>query len=389
MAGCGGQKEPTAEAVSPKPEPKKESASHVELDQAARRQARIGVEPVVERSLPESIRASGRIALNENRTWRVGSVADGRLVKVAVNVGDAVKQGQVLARLHSHDVHESRAAYQKATSELARLNAQEAQARRARDRAKTLLGLKAASVEQVEHAEAELRNVEEAIRQVGFELARTKAHLVDFLEVPLEDADHTSGHDDDLIPSKSPADGVVWERHVTVGSAVQPGGAMFTIADPSTLWMIALVDEEHFGKLRMGMLVQVSVQAHPGRTFTGRLVKLGEQLDAATRTIQARIELPNAAGLLKPEMYADAELQASGARSALMVAEAAIQDVKGQSVVFVERSEGRFEPVAVKTGRTRGGMVEIEQGLAAGDRVVVRGAFAVKSQLLRKSLEEE
>ncbi len=391
LAACG-KAPPPPESVQAggKPETAKDTTAHVTLDSAAQLQARIGVEPAVERILPETIRASGRISINENKTWRVGAITDGRLVRVTVNVGDSVKQGQILARLHSHDVHESRAAYQKALSELARLKAQDIHARRARDRAKTLLSLKAASQEQVEHAEAELRNAEESIKQAEFELERAKTHLVEFLEVPLDHGAHAGEHDDDeLIPTKSPANGIVLIRHVTVGSVVQPGGQMFTITDPTTLWMIAAVAEEHFGKLRIGMPVNVGVQAHPGRTFAGRLVKLGEQLDPSTRTIQARIELSNPQGMLKPEMYADADLEMRGTRPVVLTSEAALQELKGQTVVFVERSAGRFEPTSVRTGRTRGGLVEIEQGLAAGDRVVTRGGFVLKSQLLRKSLEEE
>ncbi len=170
---------------------------------------------------------------------------------------------------------------------------------------------------------------------------------------------------------------------------MQPGAEMFVVTDTASLWMIAAVAEEDLGKLRIGMPVRVSVKAHPDRVFSGRLTKFGEQLDPATRTIQARVELPNSGGPLKPEMYATAEFETTATRSAMIAPEIALQEVKGQTVLFVERSPGHFEAVAVETGRSTGGMVEIAQGLEPGARVAVKGAFILKSQLLRKSLDEE
>ncbi len=165
--GCG-QKPPEAVQAVEKPAAKAEEkgpSTEVVLDAAAMAASRVTVEAVTRRSLPETVRATGRIALNENRTWRVGAMTDGRAVQVLVNVGDIVKQGQVLARLHSHEVHEGRASYQKARSELARWKALESHSRRTRDRLKKLIELKAAAVEQLDHAENELRGAEEGIKQ--------------------------------------------------------------------------------------------------------------------------------------------------------------------------------------------------------------------------------
>lgn len=393
LAACGSKPpeavQPAAKTEAPKVE---KSASEVVLDARQLAEAKIVVEEVRKRSLPQSIRATGRVAINENKTWRIGAITDGRATQVMVNAGDSVKPDQVLARLHSHDVHEGRAQYQKALSELARWKAQESHMRRTRDRMKKLYELKAGSFEQLDHSEADLRNAEEAIRQAQYEVERTKTHLLDFLEVPIDDpATHSAGDhgEEDLIPVKSPAAGIVISRTVTIGTVVQPGGEMFVITDPSMLWVIAAVAEEHLGKLRIGMPVSITVQAYPGHPFRGRLVKLGEQLDPATRTIQARIEVPNPGRLLKPEMYASADLETTSTETAVLVPEAAIQEVKGQQAVFVERAPGRFEAVAIQTGRQVSGLVEAIDGLRSGDRVATGGSFILKSQLLRKSLDEE
>jgi cobalt-zinc-cadmium efflux system membrane fusion protein len=392
MAGCGGSKTPsvTAQAAKPPSDPKAENT--VILDDAARKQAQIVAEPAEARSLPEALRVTGRITRDENKSWRVGAVTDGRIVSVQVNAGDRVAQGQVLARMHSHDIHESRAAYRKAVGEEVRLKSMAAYSLRTRDRAKRLLDLKAASLEQVDHAETELRNAQAAVASAGIEVERVRNHLVEFLGVAAEEPEHHAGGvhgDEDLIPIKSPAAGIVLERNVTPGTVVEPASETFVISDLSSVWMIAQVGEEGLARLRAGMAVDVFVQAFPGRAFRGRIARLGDELDPTTRTVKARVDLTNPSGQLKPEMYAAAELNLGGTRPAVFVPEDAVQEVNNHPAVFIEKSRGRFEARPVETGRLINGRVEITSGVSAGEQVVTKGSFVLKSQLLKASLAEE
>ncbi|MEZ5351763.1 MAG: efflux RND transporter periplasmic adaptor subunit [Bryobacteraceae bacterium] len=396
LAGCGEGPGPapgtTVEATSPPAVKQDHPSNEIHLTAAAVAEAGIRTQPAAVRAGYESIEATGRLTVNEDRTWRVGAVTEGRVTRVDARVGDRVTAGQTLAYLHTHDVHEARADYQKAKSEMTRLRSQEAHAIRVRDRARKLYELKAGSLEALEHAEVDVKDVQQRIVQSEAEIERVRTHLAEFLGVNPEEPDsHEPGkHDiEDWVPVRTPAAGVVVERNVSAGSVVPAAGSMFTVTDPSMLWMLASVGEEHYSLVRLGMAVAVRVQAHPGREFRGRVTKLGEQLDPETRTVQARIELANPTGLLKPEMYATAELRTAGRRDTLTVPESALQELKGQAVVFVDRGEGRFEAVAVETGGQSQGNVEIRGGLDAGDRVVVQGAFLVKSQLLKGSLEEE
>ncbi|MGH9629460.1 MAG: efflux RND transporter periplasmic adaptor subunit, partial [Bryobacteraceae bacterium] len=107
----------------------------------------------------------------------------------------------------------------------------------------------------------------------------------------------------------------------------------------------------------------------------------------ATRTLQVRVLVNNTNGKLRPEMYASVEIEQSSAREAVLVPEAAVQNLSGQSVVFVRTASDRFEPRAVQTGRSEGGSTEIPQGLRPGEQVVVRGGFLLKSHLMKDTLE--
>jgi RND family efflux transporter MFP subunit len=192
----------------------------------------------------------------------------------------------------------------------------------------------------------------------------------------------------DLIPVKSPADGVVLSRNVTPGSVANPGDELFVISDLSTVWMIAAVNEEDLGKVRLGMPVTVRVQAYPDQAFPGRVTKLGDQLDPATRTVPVRVELANGQGRLKPEMYATAEINAGGSAQGIFVPEAAVQQVDGKPTVFIRKGPDRFEARTIETGRILDHQLEVTSGLRVGEYIVTQGSFTLKSQLLKGSLAE-
>jgi len=376
-----------------KPAPEAAAGREIVLNERMLREANIAVEQVRVRSVPQTVRASGRITANELRTWRVGAITDGRVVRVYVNPGDVVKQGDVLARMHSHDIHESRAAYRKAVADLTRLKSAEEYALKVRDRMRRLYALKAASLEQVEHAEVELKNAQSATRQGEVEVERARQHLVEYLQIPADrehphvdqDEDHS---DEDLIPIKAPAAGVVLARNVTPGAVISPSSDLFIVTDLTQLWMIAAVNEEHLPKLRAGQTAEVFVQAYPNHPFIGKLTKIGEELDATTRTVKARIEIPNEHGLLKPEMYATAEIHTGGSQPALFIPQSASQEVNGQTSVFVRKGGDKFEVRPIAIGRTMEGLLEVTAGLREGEFVVTRGGFVVKSQLFKSNLGE-
>lgn len=365
----------------------------VVLDATAIKRAGLAHETVSIRSLPQVLRATGRISLNENQTWRVGAVTEGRITNILVNPGDDVRQGQTLARMHSHDIHESRAQYRKAVAELTRLEAVQTQAQRMRDRVRRLYQLKAASLEQTEMAETELNNAQTAVSNGKVEVERTKRHLTEFLQIPADTPEHApeAPHEDtaDLIPIKSPAAGTLLTKNVTPGTVVQASGDLFVVSDLSSLWMIAAVAEDYLPNLRAGMPVAVYVQAYPNEPFRGRIGKVGEELDPTTRTVRVRVELPNQGGRLKPEMYATAEIELGGSEPAVFVPQDALQEVSGEMVVFVRHGEGRYEVRPVRPGRVLEGLQEITQGLKGGEAVATRGCFQLKSQLLKSTLAEE
>lgn len=394
LAGCSRNDHPApAKAAAAPPVPATAAAREVVLKDAAQRQGAIRVENVQTRSLPQVLHANGRVALNENRTWRVGAVTEGRIVRVLVSPGDAVAPGQILARMHSHMIHEARADYRRALGELSRLKGVEAYSLRVRDRARRLYELKAASLEQVDHSETELRNAQTAVANANIEVERTRRHMVEFLQIRADVPDHApeaeENDDSELIPIKSPAAGTLMIRNVTPGTVVQPSGELFVVSDLSTLWTIAALNEEYLPKVRAGMPVRVNVIAYPDHPFPARIGKIGEELDPTTRSVKVRVDVPNSHGLLKPEMYATTDIEIGSSELAVFVPQSAIQEISGQTVVFVRRDPTHFEVRPVQAGRIVEGAQEITGGLRHGEAVVTSGSFVLKSQLLKSTLGEE
>jgi cobalt-zinc-cadmium efflux system membrane fusion protein len=337
---------------------------------------------------PATLRVPGRIVLPDNASWRVGVLVEGRVESVFANLGDFVRKDQVLARMHSHEVHEARAAYQMAVSERARLEAARALSQKNYDRAQRLFALKAASVQEVEQAKQELLNTQTAGTNAATALERERTHLEDTLGIPAEPGSSASSAELELIPIKSPADGYVLQKNITPGATIQPSTDAFVVGALQRLWMVASIPEDNLGQIHLRQTATVTLQ-DASQTFPGHVTNLGQQSDPVTRLIPVRIDIANANNRLRPEMLATAQIAVGSLAPMLLVAQDAIQQVNGTDVVFVRATPSRFDVHPVRRGAVMGGRVQILEGIRAGDFIVTRGSFIVKSQLLKSSFQGE
>jgi cobalt-zinc-cadmium efflux system membrane fusion protein len=353
----------------------------VNLDPGEQKAAGIETQTIKAMSIAMTVTAPGQLVVDEDRTWTVGALTEGRVVEISAKLGDQVREGQVLGRIHSHDVHDTRAEYRKAQEEVQRAEAAEAVAGQQRDRAQRLFDLKAVSREQLENAGQELRNAQAVTRNARVAVEKARVHLEDYLDVPVEGDEHEP-------PVKAPASGLVIERKATPGMVVTPGQELFRLTDPLSLWLIASVNEADLASLRTGQQVRVQVRAYGDRSFSGRILRLGEELDPETRTLKVRVHVPNPGSVLKPGMFATAEIRRESSRPALFAPQSAVQEVNGQQCVFLQTGDRTFAVRPILLGAANDGQVEITGGLKAGDRVVTKGAFLLKSHLLKGSLAE-
>ena len=346
----------------------------------------------------EDLQVSGRVTVNENATARVGSFTEGVVVGCCEPVGSHVQKGQVLARLHSHEIHEAKASYWQARAELERRRTELQFAEKFYRRASRLHELKAGSLQQVQEAEAEFRGAETFLKIARAGVERAENHLR-YLGLAPEQLPGAAGeraaegqvaHDEaHLIEVRSPVSGTVIERMVSPGAVVTPSDSLYVVSDLRRLWIIAQVPEQHLPLLRKGLAVEVSVRAYPGTTFPARITYIGDALEPETRTVEVRCELNNPGRQLKTEMLATLAIRTGGSREAVVAPLAAVQNVEGKEVLFVPEGEFSFRVRRVQVGRHSESGMEIVSGLQAGEKVVVDGAFHLKSELLKARMIEE
>lgn len=330
--------------------------------------AGIVIEPIEDKEVANHIVVTATILANQDRLARISPRIAGRLARVNANLGEKVAAGQTLATLDSIEMGEARSAYQQASSEAAVAKANF-------DRAEKLQGEQIISQKDFARARADYEKARAHLRAA--------ADKLEMLGVSTTMAFTASGLS--VFPLTAPFDGTVIEKKAVVGELATPDKALFTVADLSTLWIEANLFEKDLAQLKEGSDAVVTVNAYPIETFKGRLTYIGGVLDKETRTIRGRIEVRNADGRLKPEMFATAAIATGGAVKALTLPDGAMVLVSEQPTVFVLEGE-HFEPRPIEIGEKLRGRMVVKSGLKPGERVVTAGAYALKARLLKSQI---
>ena len=293
---------------------------------------------VERRAVDATVRASGRVEIDERRQVVVAPRFEGWIERLQVNaVGDVVNKGQPLFTAYSPEL-------QSAGEELRIAE------RLARDSAAHDPLASESARRLAEATRARLRNLQVA----GQSGARQVFH--------------------------APASGVVLEKMAVEGGRFMAGEALFRIADLSRVWIIADLYEQDLARVQVGQGAEVVLDAWPGRSFAARVGYLYPTLDTATRSTRVRLELDNADGLLRPGMFAQVALAVGDVTPKTVVPGSAIIDDGERRVVLRALGEGRFKPQAVKLGERGREWVEVLEGVEEGERVVVSANFLIDSE---------
>ena len=186
---------------------------------------------------------------------------------------------------------------------------------------------------------------------------------------------------------KAPIAGVITERKSTPGELVKKESEIYTISDPTQLWVITAIKERDIGAVRVGQEASFKVLAFEHEEFHGRVTRIGSEIDAGSRTLEVRIEAANPDGKLKPGMFADVEIKTVVTENVLLIPDAAIQTDGEEQIVFVARDPTTFERRTVKLGLQQDTQMQIMEGLKEGEPVVTEGGFILKSEMLKSEME--
>jgi cobalt-zinc-cadmium efflux system membrane fusion protein len=376
---CGGCKKAAIAPANPAP------ANNATSDAASHA---IETEIVAQQPIAGIIRATGKILVSENRVAMIGPVHEGRLVALYAGQGSKVGKGQKLAELESADIDQAEADYLKALADAEnarRTSAAEVKfAQATYDRTRMLYEKTITAGKNLQSAEHDL---EVARASAANSIASTKAALTSarrhLLILGLKDSAI------DALASKSslaatfsltsPISGIVVERNATVGATVGTDANLFKIIDLSRVWIDANVFEKDLQRVKLGQEVKVSVTAFPGSAFSGKVILVSSVVDADTRTVKVRTEVPNPDGRLKPDMFANVEIVTDLHRAAISVPQSALLTDGGKTVIFVAEDSG-FKKRVVTAGTQSGDRVEIIEGLKEGEKVVVKGNYLLLQQ---------
>ena len=323
-----------------------------------------GIETVkaVARRVARTIEVVGRIGYDQNRLAQLTARGEALVVEVKVDVGDEVKAGQPLVVLRSGAVGGSQA-------QLSAAKARVEAARSALAREEAL----------VERGISARKDVEEARREVaGAEAEQAAARSA------LDAAGGGAGSGGRYVLA-APFAGTVVARDAVAGRSAAPGQVLLEVADLSRMWANLEVAEVDSAAVRPGQRVRVQIEALRGAAREGKIARVGASVDPATRTVRARVELPNEDRSLKAGLLLRAAVDVSDAHDAVLVPRGAIQRAEGHSLVFVRTGKGVFDPVAVELAEAAGDAIAV-RGVEPGAEVVTTGAFLLKTEILKDSI---
>jgi cobalt-zinc-cadmium efflux system membrane fusion protein len=312
--------------------------------------ARVSLTPI-----QASTNVPGTVASPDTARASVGSVVEGRVVRVLVLPGDAVREGQVLVEIHSHEVSD-------AQRDLTTAEARMAYEDNAVARARRLYEAGAISLEELQRREADHQGARA-------EVLRAEEMLEHLHATPTGD----SG-------AEAPRSGMVFQVHVSPGQAVVPGDPLVELGSTEVLWVTAFVPETTAASLAPGDQVAVRFRSRPGEVVQARLVRMGEWVDPTNRSVEARFELERVPAGIRPGSFATVDVSTESEQLGVELPEEAVVRFGDGNAVFLAEGSGRFRRIAVESRTLREGRVAVT-GLEEGTEVVVEGAYFLKAAL--------
>jgi RND family efflux transporter MFP subunit len=347
----------------------------VTLSEDAVKRAGIELASVAIGGMSSSVRIPGTAEPNAYKQVVVTPLVSGRVTRVLVELGAAVRFGQTLAQVFSPDLADAQTKY---LSTRAELDAHE----RELDRTKKLVEIGAASQQELERLHAE-----HAAKVASVQSLRSRLVLLG-MTAPAIDSLSPGKQVEATTNIPAPIAGVVTERDANPGLNVETTTKLFTVVDLSSVWVVGALYERDFSRVHVGTSATVTTTAYPGLALHGRVSYIDPQVSPDTRTARVRVEVPNPRQELRLGMYADIEIATTSSGQTMMIPRSAVQTVGDRQVVYVANPSepGKFAEREVRLGEAAGDQVEVVSGVTQGDRVVAKGSFFLRAERERLGL---
>jgi cobalt-zinc-cadmium efflux system membrane fusion protein len=353
---------------------------------------KLQVADAADRPLVQTVQVTGTVGFDQLRVAQITPPARGRVETIEAAVGETVHGGQLLAVLDNFDLSGARSGVASAQATVVQAQAQLATAQAALQRAIVLIGAGGMAESEVEARRADVAGARAMLQTRQAELRQWQDAEQRLMPIGSDVAAAGNGGPnptDSQGAIVAPFNGEVDEVGVSAGEIVNTSQQIFTVADLSTVWVQVDVPEDELGDVQLGDQVAIQVDAYPGRTFHGRVSYIADRVDPNTGTVAVRCEVPNPDEALRVNMFATASIASPLGRDAVMVPDAALQDINGQTALFTPDRAGRFTWHAVRAGLSSNGFTEIISGIAGGTPVVTAGSYWLKATLLAQTIPDE
>lgn len=366
-----------AEKSIPEESEKSGNNDIVKLTNNAVRDIGIVISQVSEGEMSGDILAPAIIKPNQDLEAFVGSLVEGRVNVVYVNIGDYVRKGQTLMLIEGLQIGEIKAQFLKAKANLAYAESNY-------NRLKALIEENVGSQKTFLEAKADYEKAKAELKAED-----NKIHSIGLLDEDVENSNDKHSHTSGLLAVKSPIDGTIVERNVAIGQLVESNSNSFRIINTNSVFADAQIYETDLNRISGKPEITLTTVAFPGLEFKGKIKYISDIVDKESRTLLIKALINNSDKKLKPEMFAEMKIPTSKSAMALIIPSEAIVNEGNENYVFIAINDSTFEKRIIQIGSSSGEMTEIKSGLIRGDKIVTKGSFMLKSELKKAIFGEE
>ncbi|CAN5405231.1 N/A [soil metagenome] len=366
--------------------------NHYAMTSDAQRNIKLTTALAQQEEVQKTLSVTGSVTPDEGRIAHVFPLAQGVVRNVLVQLGSEVRAGQSLLRYDNVELGNQTGNQRSLLGSLERARAQQELAAKNLLRAENLLQVQAISQREFEVRRAEKEQADAGVSSARAELATSEEKLHRFglsenqiRTITMGSAHRTSSLND--VPA--PIHGLISKFSVATGELIGPDKEIFTIVDPSLVWVLADVYEKDLGTVPQRGPCIVKLAAFPKESFRGEVAYISEALDPQSRTAKLRCVVPNPGNRIRLDMFAELEIPTTRKEVTLTVPNSAVQEIDNKPVVFVQRGPEEFEQRSVKLGSKGDRSTEILEGLKSGDRVVTNGTLQLKFEAQRGTLGDD
>jgi len=386
-------KEETKSEASTKEEKKPElPANQYAMTRDAQRNIALTTEPSQQKEITKTLRVTGSVTPEQGKVAHVFPLSQGLVRNIFVQLGSQVRAGQSMLRYDNVELGNLTGMHRSLLGSLEKAEAQQDVSQKNLARAENLLKVEAISQREFEVRRAEKEQSDAGVNSAKSEVSSSeeKLHRFGLSEEQIRSISTGSTHrTSSLNDVRAPITGIISNYAVATGELIGPDKEVFTVVDPSRVWVLADVYEKDLGSVPQRGTCYVRLAAFPKETFEGKVEYISQSLDPTSRTAKLRCVVPNSDGRIRLDMFAELEIPTTRKDLAVTVPNSAIQEIDNEPIVFVQRGPEVFERRAVKIGSKGDRYTEILDGLKAGESVVTNGTLQLKFEAMRGTLGDD